>query len=178
VIDPAFGSTEAIFREATKQDLHIEKILLTHSHWDHIADVHLLKAKTGAPIYIHPLDAPNLEEPGRDRVPSILSIPGVKPDFLLHEGDVIHVGHLKIEVIHCPGHTPGGVSYYIPSEKTLISGDTLFKGAMGSLSLPTSEPKKMGPTLKKLGHLPKDVRVIPGHGPDTTIEDEHWILER
>ncbi len=175
VIDPAQGSTESILAKAKEYGLQIEKILLTHSHWDHFADAYLLKSKIKAPLYVHPLDAQNIESPGSDGIPLFIPIQPVKPDHLLNDGDILEVGRLKLEVIHCPGHSPGGVCFYIKDENLLISGDTLFQGSIGNLSLPTADPIQMWASLDKLSKLPAETKVIPGHGADTSIGNESWL---
>jgi glyoxylase-like metal-dependent hydrolase (beta-lactamase superfamily II) len=85
------------------------------------------------------------------------------------------LGDIVIDVIHLPGHSPGGVGFYLKKQDTLISGDTLFKGSIGRLDLPTSEPEKMWNSLDKLAKLPPKTRVIPGHGDETTIGEESWL---
>ena len=175
VIDPASGSTKHILRQAATDQLKIEKILLTHSHWDHFADAHILQEKTGAPLYAHALDAKNIESPGEDKLPLFTPIAAAKVDHFLKEGDVIQVGSLLLEVIHTPGHSPGGVCFYLRKESILFSGDTLFCGSMGRLDLPTGNAPNMWASLKKLANLPKQTRVIPGHGPETTIGQESWL---
>ena len=162
----------ALIRE---QGFKPELLLLTHSHLDHIADANQLKKELNLFIWVHPADAPNLEKPGSDRLPLFFPAPGVHPDGLLTEGQKIAVGTLSLEVIHTPGHTPGGVSFYVPQEKILFSGDTLFKGTIGNISFPTSNPSQMWQSLKKLATLPPETRVIPGHGEETTIGAESWI---
>ncbi len=175
VIDPSRGAATPILQEAHLLGLTIEKILLTHSHWDHIADVHELRERTDVPVYVHPLDEGNLIDPGSDGLPLYFPIRGVEPDRYLEEGKVIKVGDLTIEVIHTPGHSPGCVCFYLKKQKVLFSGDTLFKGSMGGLHLPTAQPELMGSSLAKLAALPADTRVIPGHGEDTTIGAEKWL---
>ena len=175
IIDPAPDSANAIIDFVKNNGLLPEKILLTHSHWDHIADVATLKSKYKIPVYIHPDDAGNLEKPGSDGLPCWIDIPGVHPDFLLKEGKAISVGNLIFEVISTPGHTFGGVCFYCKEHQLLLSGDTLFKGTIGNLSFPTSSPKHMWESLKKLSKLPADTRVFPGHGPSTTIGAEPWL---
>ncbi|OGN63760.1 MAG: MBL fold hydrolase [Chlamydiae bacterium RIFCSPHIGHO2_12_FULL_49_9] len=177
VIDPSLGSTDPILEKASEGGVSIEKILLTHSHWDHIADLHVLKNKTHAPIYVHPLDAQNVEHPGSDGIPLFFPIKSAVPDHFLQDGDVVEIGHLKLKVIHTPGHSPGAVCFYIESEKLLISGDTLFKGTIGNLQLPTAEPGKMRESLRRLSELPPDTHVVPGHGDDTTIGDENRFFQ-
>lgn len=175
VIDPSSGSAVPILRLAETQGLKIKKILLTHSHWDHIADAHLLIQKTGAEIYVHPLDAENLEHPGSDQIPLFFPIRGVRPDCFIQEGDRIFVGDLVCEVIHTPGHSPGSVCFLLRDRNLLFSGDTLFEGSIGSLQLPTAEPLKMWGSLEKLVLLSPDTHVVPGHGEDTTIGKERWL---
>jgi len=176
VVDPAQGSTQEILDEAARNHFSIEIILLTHSHWDHIADLSLLKEKTGALVYVHAADAPNVERPGADSLPLFFSIPGVHPDRLLKEGDEIRIGQILLEVLHTPGHSPGGVCFLCREEKVLIAGDTLFCGGIGRTDLPTSQKNQMKASLAKLALLPADTRVIPGHGEDTTISKERSSL--
>lgn len=175
IIDPAPGSYSAIVDFLSKHSLTPIAIWLTHSHWDHIVDTAAVKAKYGVPVSIHSLDAANLERPGSDRLPCWVSIEGVVPDAFFDEGDHLHLGGMDFVVIHTPGHTPGGVCFYCPEEKVLISGDTLFKGTIGNLSFPTSRPDLMWTSLDKLAKLPPDTRVFPGHGAATTIGAERWL---
>ncbi len=174
-IDPAPNSFDALIAHVERQQLIPEKILLTHSHWDHIADVAPLKERYLIPVYIHALDAPNLQEPGSDRLPCWIQIDGVIPKGFLNEGDVVTVGNIKFRVIHTPGHTPGSICLYCQEEGILFSGDTLFRGSIGNLSLPTSQPKLMWSSLDKLAKLPPTTKVYPGHGPATTIGKEAWL---
>jgi glyoxylase-like metal-dependent hydrolase (beta-lactamase superfamily II) len=175
VIDPSPGSMQAILQAAEEKNLKIEKILLTHSHWDHFADAKMLKEATNAALYVHPLDEKNLLQPGSDEIPLFFFIEPVRANHLLNEGELISVGELSLEVIHTPGHSPGSVCFYIQSEDLLISGDTLFKGTIGNLNLPTARSTEMWKSLHKLAKLPPETRVIPGHGADTSIGKESWL---
>ena len=80
-----------------------------------------------------------------------------------------------MQVLHTPGHTPGGVCYYCKEESVLFSGDTLFKGSCGNVSFPLSDRNKIIESLKKLSLLPDDTKVIPGHGETTSIGQETWL---
>jgi glyoxylase-like metal-dependent hydrolase (beta-lactamase superfamily II) len=177
VIDAPPESAEVVLDRIEKLGVVVDMILLTHSHWDHIAEVSILKEKLKVPVYIHQEDAGNLEEPGSDGLPLYFPIEGVKPDGFLSEGQELMVGKLAIKVIHTPGHSPGGVCFYVPAEKMLISGDTLFRGTIGNLSLPTARPSLMWDSLKKLAALPAETKVYPGHGGATTIGAEKWIAQ-
>ncbi|MCB1109749.1 MAG: MBL fold metallo-hydrolase [Chlamydiia bacterium] len=172
-IDPAPGSFDALTQAAG--GIKIEAILLTHSHWDHIGDLKKVKGSFGIPVYVHPKDRENVIRPGSDGVPLMTKIEGVDPEYELKEGQILKVGHLELKVIETPGHTPGGVCFYLEKEKILFSGDTLFKGAIGNLSLPTANRPDMWKSLEKLEKLPPDTVVYPGHGPSTTIGDENWL---
>ncbi|MGB7128251.1 MAG: MBL fold metallo-hydrolase [Candidatus Rhabdochlamydia sp.] len=169
VIDVGQNSAKELSSYAEKHQLKLEKILLTHSHWDHIADISHLNI----PVYIHQDDEANVVNPGSDGLPLFIPIQGVKVDHYLKDGEVIDVGDLRIKVIHTPGHTPGGVCFYLEEQKILFSGDTLFQGAIGRMDLPTAcPPLKMIESLKKLEALPRETSVYPGHGDKTTIKQE------
>jgi hydroxyacylglutathione hydrolase len=175
VVDSPWESTEIIMQRAKELSLDIQMILLTHSHWDHIAEVVKLKNTCLAPVYVHKEDLANLQHPGADGLPLMIPIKGMSPDGYLQEGQRLSVGELVIEVIHTPGHSPGCVCFYLAEEQVLFSGDTLFKGTIGKLSFPTSRPDLISDSLKKLAVLPPDTTVYPGHGDPTTIGAEQWI---
>lgn len=173
LIDAPPESFDPIFTYLKEHEIQLKYLLLTHSHWDHIGDVaRFKKAFPEIIIAIHPDDAPNLEQPGVDRLPCWIEIEGVKPDLLLDEKSSLPYG---LTVIETPGHTPGGVSFYDAKNQVLFSGDTLFQGSIGNLSFPTARPRFMWQSLKKLAILPPNTKVFPGHGPSTTIGDESWL---
>ena len=174
VIDPSFDAFYEIKKFLDDSSYSLDKICLTHSHWDHIADVKLLKDAFSAPVYIHELDAKTLKEP-LNLFSLKEKIQGVDADVLLKDKDKITVGDIEIETIHTPGHTPGCVCFLIKKEKTLFSGDTLFQGSFGRVDFEYSNPKDMIISLKKLSKLDKDIKVYPGHGSITTIGDESWM---
>jgi hydroxyacylglutathione hydrolase len=175
IIDAPVESSDALLERIKALALSVDMILLTHSHWDHIAEVSVLKKELKAPVYIHKDDAENLQNPGSDRLPLFFPLIGVAADGYLTDGQELTVGKLNLKVIHTPGHSPGGVCFYLPSEKILFSGDTLFRGTIGNLSLPTARPDLMWDSLKKLTALPPETKVYPGHGGPTTISAEKWI---
>ncbi|MBN4067177.1 MBL fold metallo-hydrolase [Simkania negevensis] len=175
VVDPSPGSFEAIASFLAQHLLKIKKILLTHSHWDHIGDVAAIVKESGVGVYVHEHDAGNLKEPGSDGLPLFFAIEGVEPTGFFCEGDEIGVGNLKFLVIETPGHTPGGVCFYCDSEDVLISGDTLFKGSIGNLDFPTANAEEMWRSLDRLAKLPPQTKVYPGHGEATTIAEESWL---
>lgn len=175
IIDPAQGSSKPVIAFLSENDLTPIIILITHSHWDHIIDTAILKNHFNIPVCIHALDRPNLEKPGSDRLPCPIPYEGVVPNRLLQEGDEVNVGNIRFKVIHTPGHSPGGVCFYCADEGVLISGDTLFRGSIGNLSLPTANAELMWQSLAKLSKLPPETIAYPGHGPSTTIGREPWL---
>ena len=178
LIDPTFNSSTFFFNQVEKQGLKPLAILLTHSHFDHIAEVAEVKRELNIPVYIHALDSPNLVVPGTDGLPFGEEIQGVKPDHFLEEGQVIHLGDFHLIVLHTPGHSAGSVCFYFPDHAMLISGDTLFKGTYGNVSFPTSDAKLMKDSLKKLSKLPIETTIWPGHGDPSTIGSEDWLLQQ
>lgn len=176
-IDAPLNCLNWAYQMLEKYQLKAKMLLLTHSHWDHFGDAAELKKNLGCAIYIHPQDKKNLECPGSDSIPLFCMIRSVEIDHLIFDGQILKIGEIEITVLHTPGHTPGGVCYWIKKENILFSGDTLFKGTIGNLSLPTACPEKMPVTLKKLAQLPLNTLVVPGHGQQTTIEEEQWLRD-
>lgn len=177
IIDAPFESTPLILKELGNHPYQVDKLLLTHSHWDHIADCAALKEALKAPIYIHSADARNVTHPGSDGLSSPVPLTPVKVEHLIKEGEQIEVGDLSFRVIHTPGHTPGCVCFYCEKEGVLFAGDTLFKNSIGRLDLPTGNEEEMWPSLDKLAKLPAETKVYSGHGPSTTIGTERWLPE-
>ncbi len=176
VIDPAPDSAPRVLQIVEKEKLQLQGILLTHSHWDHISDVAaLLKLYPQLFVAVHEADRFNLQTPGADGLPLMAYIEGVTPTKLLKDKDVLQLGNSSWEVIHTPGHSTGSICFYNVKEGLLFSGDTLFQETYGNISFPTSEPKKMKSSLRKLSQLPADTKVFPGHGQDTTIGTEKWL---
>jgi hydroxyacylglutathione hydrolase len=175
IIDPAPGCTKKVIKTIEERKLTPDCIICTHSHWDHIAEVASLAFHYSIPVMIHAKDAYNLMEPGSDKMPGWVQVAAHVPDRLLHEGDKITIGESSWQVIHTPGHTPGGICLYCEQEKVLLSGDTLFKRSIGNISFPTSNAEDMWQSLKKLALLPKETKVFPGHGEPTTIGAESWL---
>ncbi len=149
-----------------KKGLVPEAVLLTHAHFDHITGIaELQKLFPGLPVFVHKADTVMFGHPFNQ-------MPGEYASIGVPSG-IRDVNDLKIcEVIHTPGHTPGGVCYHFPEDKLLLSGDTLFAGSVGRTDFPGGSMSMMMESLKKLMALPDDTLVIPGHGSHTTIGRE------
>ena len=175
IIDPAPDSFDDLHSFILVNKLQIDKVILTHSHWDHFGDLKKVLDKYPVDILVLPLDQENLKNPGSDGLPMMMEIPAVNKSLTIEDGDVIDIGEQKFIVIHTPGHSPGGICLYNKEQNILISGDTLFKGSIGNLSFPTANADKMWQSLKKLEALPLSTHVYPGHGPSTTLKEEQWL---
>jgi len=169
VIDPG-GDAMAIFRVITRDGLTVRCIINTHAHVDHIAANSEIKRLTGAELLIHELDAASLKNPVRNlSLLSPLAIRSASADRTLRDGDVVAAGDLKLEVIHTPGHTPGGIS--LRCGDALFTGDTLFSGSVGRTDFPGGSFEALLRSLRRLLDL-GDLNVYPGHGPFTTLAAE------
>ncbi len=171
VIDPG-GSEEVILREIEQLGLTIKYVINTHGHFDHtLADEAIVKA-TGAPLAIHPADVPLLHDGGGARFFGF-NAPSIEADMSLEDGDILKVGELTFEVIHTPGHSPGGVSLYNEDEGVIFSGDTLFCMGIGRYDLPGGDFRILMASIRdKILSLPPHTVVYPGHGPATTVGRE------
>ena len=168
VLDPG-GEVAPILAQAQALELEILQIVNTHGHYDHIAGNAALVRATNAPLAVHELDAPLLYSPQHD-FSSLLGLQRepCRPDRLLHDGDTVTVGTLSFQVLHTPGHTPGGIC--LLGHGVLFSGDTLFNQGIGRTDLPGGDMETLLRSLEKVVlALEDDLVVYPGHGPQTTI---------
>ena len=165
VVDPG-ADEEAIVKAAEAEGAKIAGVLLTHAHFDHIGAIPGIKARfPEAPVYVHPSDEVMFGHPFNRLPPEYPSFP--KP------AGVVDARKFPLaEVIETPGHTPGGVCYYFKEDGVLLSGDTLFAGSVGRTDFPGGSMTTLVESLKKLKALPDLTKVIPGHGPSTTIGEE------
>jgi glyoxylase-like metal-dependent hydrolase (beta-lactamase superfamily II) len=155
VIDPG-DEVPRIAKEISKSGLAIEKIILTHGHFDHAGGTAELKKITKAPVYIHQRDASEL---------------GFKPDGFLSDGQEMAVGTYSFKVLHTPGHTPGGVSLF--TEGAVFTGDLLFAGSIGRSDFSGGNHHQLLQNVTtKIFPLGDEVRGYPGHGPPTTVGQE------
>ncbi len=167
IVDPGHEGAR-IVEILAKKGHEPAAVLLTHAHFDHVTGIaELQKAFPELPVYVHPADRPMFGHPFNQMPPEYPSI-GVPKNLK----DVAELALPGVEVVHTPGHTPGGVCYHVKDLSTLLSGDTLFAGSIGRTDFPGGDMTRMLDSLKRLMALPDDTLVIPGHGSTTTIGRE------
>lgn len=173
LVDPG-GDLDQLKRALEKTGVTLEKVLVTHGHLDHCGMAGELAKEMGVPLegpheddrfWIEQLDA----DGGRWGVPA----KSFEPDRWLKDGDTVTVGDLTLDVIHCPGHTPGHVVFHHAPSRLAIVGDVLFQGSIGRTDFPRGNHEQLVSAITgKLWPLGDDVTFIPGHGPNSTFGHE------
>jgi hydroxyacylglutathione hydrolase len=173
VIDPG-DEIGRIHRRLTTLGLTLKQILVTHAHIDHVGGALKLKSLTGAPIFLNENDLPQLkimaEQAAWVGVPAPETAP---PDEVLTDGRRVGLDNYPAHVLHTPGHTQGSICLYFAPLKMVLAGDTLFAGSIGRTDLPGGDSEQIIDSIhSRLLTLPDDTKVVPGHGPITSIGAE------
>jgi len=173
IIDPGHSARVLIDKVDTSQ-LQIVAVANTHAHIDHVAAVSEICELSNAPFWLH-----GDEEVVLQSIPLQAQMFGFplcnppKPDRLLVDNDILAIGEIKLQVLHTPGHSPGGCCFYQPEARVIFVGDTLFAGSIGRSDLPGGDHDTLIASIKaRLLTLPDDVVCYSGHGPQTTIGHE------
>lgn len=174
LIDPG-GDVPRLLAEVQQRGVTLTKILLTHGHLDHCAATAQLAREQGVPV----------EGPGREDRFWIEALPAVaaqygfppaapfEPDRWLEDGDTVSVGDQTLEVLHCPGHTPGHVVFFHRPTRIAWVGDVLFAGSVGRSDFPRGDAQALIRSIReRLFPLGDDVRFVPGHGPMSSFGAE------
>lgn len=148
VVDPAWNVGK-ILDSAKKHNLNIKKILMTHTHMDHVNGVKKFVKETDATVFIHKEEADKIKNLGIDKIK------------IIKDNDEINIGKIKVKVLHTPGHSPGSVCYIFDNK--LITGDTLFVEGIGRVDLPGGDKRAVSESLKRLKKLDENIEVYPGH---------------
>jgi len=171
LVDPGTAVTMiSDWLKIRKKDVQL--IVLTHGHWDHIGAVEDLRKELGVKVAIHKDDAEMLTDPKKNfSAFSGKNITLSPAEILLEDNQKLQVGEMTVKIIHTPGHTRGGIC--LLTEDGLISGDTLFDGAVGRADFEGGDMCELLKNIKeKLMILDSNLKVYPGHGSSTTIGRE------
>jgi hydroxyacylglutathione hydrolase len=173
VVDPGDNIPEILSR-LQKHGLTLRQIVVTHAHIDHVGGAAQLRKATGAPVVMNQQDLGLLGmmemQAGWLGVPTPEVAP---PDASAEDGQTIGLAALPAQVLHTPGHTQGSICLLFPDQHLLLAGDTLFAGSIGRTDLPGGDGHQILRSLRdRLLVLPDATRVVPGHGPETTIGEE------
>ncbi len=171
IIDPA-AESQTMIDEIKNMDINLKYLISTHAHGDHIAGNESMNRNFDVKICIHKDDVAALTDSTLNLSSYIsANLKAPQPDIILNNGDTLYLGNEKLEIIHTPGHTKGGIC--ILTGNLLFSGDTLFAEGIGRADLPGGDYETLLNSIKKkLFVLDGEIKVLPGHGPSSTIEDE------
>jgi hydroxyacylglutathione hydrolase len=173
LVDPG-GDLDKLKAAVAKVGVTIEKLLLTHGHLDHCGQTGILAKELGVPIEgPHEDDRFWIAKLAEDGQRWGMHAETFEPDRWLVDGDTVTVGEAVLDVIHCPGHTPGHVVFHVPEGHLAIVGDVLFAGSIGRTDFPRGNHQQLIDSItQKLWPLGNDVTFIPGHGPTSTFGRE------
>ena len=173
-VDPG-GNVEQLIKAAKDNYVEIEKIILTHGHLDHVGGTTAIASHFNIPI-IGPHKGDKFWLDGLMQQTQMFGFPPAspfEPTQWLNDNDTISVGTLTLEVLHCPGHTPGHVALVERSSNRIIVGDIIFAGSIGRTDFPQGNQQQLIDSIKrKILSLPEDMMIYPGHGPTTTVGTE------
>ena len=172
VIDPA-ACPSGLMGHIKSKGWNVEAILLTHGHFDHTMGIDGFLEEFHVPVYVHEKEKETLEDPSLNLSKSYTSGYTFSKAEYIRDGQILDLAGYRFKVLHTPGHTPGGVCYYVESEGVLFSGDTLFQTSVGRTDFPNSSMADLVRGIQeKLMVLPEEVIVYPGHMGETTIGHE------
>jgi len=169
VIDPG-GACDEILNIVNNNAFNLEYIILTHGHADHIGAVEELKEKSGASVLAHKEEQIVLNNSQNNLTYMMGGSIEIEADRYLIDGQTVELGNLKLQIIHTPGHTPGGMC--IKVDDSLFAGDTLFRASIGRTDLFGGDYDKIIESVNRLAELDDNLKVFPGHGPASTIGTE------
>ena len=172
IVDPG-EEPDRILSLVDELEVKVDAILLTHTHFDHIGAVAPVARATGAPVYCPELEVPVLADIMSWVPPGFGPYESYDADRALRGGERLELAAFEIDVLHTPGHSPGHVTYSIPAEAALFSGDVLFQGSVGRVDLPGGDGPTLMRTLRGLAEgFPEETTVYPGHMGITTLGSE------
>ena len=174
LVDPG-GDVETLLQALDKLQVEPEKIFLTHGHMDHCGGADALRERLGLPIEgPHESDRFWIDQlPKWSEAVGMPPSPPFEPDRWLQQGDTVTFGEQQMSVLHCPGHTPGHVVFFLAAARLALVGDVLFQGSIGRTDFPMGDHDTLVQSIReRLWPLGDDVDFVPGHGPMSTFGQE------
>jgi glyoxylase-like metal-dependent hydrolase (beta-lactamase superfamily II) len=164
-----------VLDQVRKRGWELIGLWLTHGHFDHFADHAVVKNLfPDARILLHALEESKAQHPDlQTRAFGLpFRVPPLKPDSYVTDGEPLSIGNIAVQVLHTPGHAPGHVAYYLPQEHVLVGGDLIIGGSVGRTDLPDSNHSQLEASIRRVMKLPGKTRLLGGHGPETTLDEE------
>jgi hydroxyacylglutathione hydrolase len=172
IVDPG-EEADRLLRVIDELGVELEAILLTHTHFDHVGAVAPVARATGAPVYCPEIEVPILNDINSYTFPGFGPFESYDPEETVKGGEQLEFAGLTFDVVFTPGHSPGHVTYAVPDEGVLLSGDVLFQGSVGRTDLPGADwPTLLSSIGTLLDRYPDETRVLPGHMGITTLGQE------
>jgi glyoxylase-like metal-dependent hydrolase (beta-lactamase superfamily II) len=175
LFDAPDHTAEPLLKQAAARGWDVIGLWLTHGHFDHFADHAVVRQSfPAARILLHALDELKAQHPDVQtrmfQIPLVIS--PLKADMRVTDNQKLKLGAMEVVVMHTPGHSPGHVAYYFPTEQVLVGGDLIIGGSIGRTDLPDSDPEQMVASIRRVMRLPAATRLLGGHGPATTLGEE------
>lgn len=182
LFDAPDHTTAPLLDQVVARGWELAGLWLTHGHFDHFADHALVRKRfPQAKTLIHKLDEPKVQHPElQTRLFGLpFEIPPLTPDGYVTDNQELHIGSMKVRVLHTPGHAPGHVAYHLYEDQVLVGGDLIIGGSVGRTDLPDSDHAKLEASIRRVMQLPDATRLLGGHGPATTLGQErrqNWFV--
>jgi hydroxyacylglutathione hydrolase len=174
IVDPSFKA-DKVLQDAKRRGWQVKAVWLTHAHFDHFTGLNALQTASAdpLPIGVHEQDLPLYRLRGGADLFNFPMESTPEPEILFEDGQILQVGDEPLKVIHTPGHSPGHVIFYSESAGAAICGDVIFYRSIGRTDLPGSSSAVLLKSIReRVFKLPPDTRLLSGHGPETTVEQE------
>ncbi len=174
IVDPG-AATPQLLDHVRSEGLRVEGVYLTHAHLDHVEGLPAVMQAMDVPIHLHPADLPLYQRAADQAQAFGMRLEGELPtiDHEIEVGSQLPVGDCRLEVAFAPGHAPGHVIFHSPADGVALVGDVVFAGSIGRTDLPGGDMRQLMDSIRaEILTLPEETRLLPGHGPETTVARE------